>query len=66
MPDSIGFTLTLPKQVIENMMKLAECGHYGNNRGEIARQLVFLAMRDEDVQRQIEKFEAQEPKKVST
>ncbi len=53
-------SVTLPLQVIDNAMKLKECGHYGKGQGEILKQLIFLALRDDDVQRQIEKVDRKE------
>ena len=55
-PDSTTYSITLPKQVVESIMKLRACGLFGNNRGEITRQLVLDAMKSDAVQKQLDKL----------
>ena len=46
----IQFNVTLPKQVIDDMMKLKGSGLFGNNRAEIARALILDMLKRQEIQ----------------
>ena len=55
------FNITLPDQVIEDMMKLKKSGYYGTNRAEIARALILDMLKQPHVQGLIERAAASSP-----
>jgi len=45
-PKSVQFSVTLPVQATELMMRLGRSGFFANSRGEIARELILTKLRE--------------------
>jgi len=56
-----SFNITLPDQVIEDMMRLKPGGYFGGNRAEIAKALILDALKQPQTQALIARAAANSP-----